>query len=163
MATPVDPAEHVGIELVRHGWTLAVAESCTGGLLGSRITEVAGSSRYFLGGIIAYDNGIKSRLLGVDANLLAREGAVSPAVARAMAAGVRRAVGSTAGIGITGVAGPGGGTPGKPVGLVYVALALGDAVDVRELRLSGDRRAVRRAAAEAALDWLLECLRELDA
>ena len=113
----------VGDLLRRRGLTLATAESCTGGLLGHRLTNVPGSSDYYLGGVISYSNAVKVAILGVDAETLAREGAVSEVVARQMARGVRRLLRADIGIGITGVAGPGGGSPEKPVGLVYIALS----------------------------------------
>ncbi len=160
-------AVEAGAALQRQGWSLAVAESCTGGLLGAALTAVAGSSRYFRGGVIAYANEAKTQLLGVPAELLAREGAVSRAMAVAMARGAAQALDAGVGMGITGIAGPDGGTAAKPVGLVYVAVARGglrghhaghEEHDVRELRLAGGREAVRTAAVREALDLLLECL-----
>jgi len=117
----------VGKQLQAAGETLSVAESCTGGRLGQMITSIAGSSSYFKGGVIAYDNAVKQSLLGVTAEALAAEGAVSATVAKQMAAGVCSLVGTTWGLSITGVAGPGGGTAAKPVGLVYLGLARHDA------------------------------------
>lgn len=134
------------------GATLAVAESCTGGLLGSRITDIPGSSDVFLGGVIAYANAVKVRDLGVPGELIERHGAVSEEVVRAMANGVRARLGATASLAITGVAGPGGGTPGKPVGLVWICLATADRVEPRKLLSWGDRREVRFRAAQAAMD-----------
>jgi len=148
----------IGRLLVRKGWTLAVAESCTGGLLGFRVTRVSGSSRYFAGGIVAYANRIKTAWLGVPAAGLAREGAVSAGTARAMARGVRERMGVEVGAAVTGIAGPGGGGPGKPVGLVFVALAYPGACVARRFVFEGDRAAVRQAAAEAALRMLKEHL-----
>ncbi|MEO1592275.1 MAG: competence/damage-inducible protein A, partial [Cyanobacteria bacterium J06632_22] len=116
-------ADAVGKLLSQHGQTLAVAESCTGGGLGQAITGVSGSSTYFMGGVIAYDNRIKQALLGVDADALATQGAVSAVVAEQMAAGVRTRLGVDWGLSITGIAGPSGGTRSKPVGLVYLGLA----------------------------------------
>jgi nicotinamide-nucleotide amidase len=135
----------------RAGRTLAAAESCTGGLVASRIVDVAGASRVFVGGVVAYADTVKTRLLGVDAATISREGAVSAAVAGAMAEGARRALGADHALATTGIAGPDGGTPTKPVGLVYVALAGPDGVRVEELRLSGDRAQIRAASAAAAL------------
>ena len=134
------------------GVTLAVAESCTGGLLGARITDIPGSSDVFLGGVIAYANAVKVRDLGVPAELIERHGAVSEEVVRAMATGVRARLGATASLAITGVAGPAGGTPEKPVGLVWICLATADRVEPRKLHSWGDRREVRYRAAQAAMD-----------
>ena len=142
--------------------TLAVAESCTGGLLGGRLTSTAGSSDYFKGGVIAYSNELKTRLLGVPRALLARSGAVSAECAAAMAQGARKACRADVGAAITGIAGPGGGTRGKPVGLVYIALAgVSRAPQVEELRLIGPRDAVRARSAAAALHLLHAALRKL--
>lgn len=134
------------------GATLAVAESCTGGLLGSRITDIPGSSDVFLGGVIAYANAVKVRELGVPPGLIERHGAVSEEVVHAMATGVRARLGATASLAITGVAGPGGGTPEKPVGLVWICLATADRVEPRKLHSWGDRKEVRYRAAQAAMD-----------
>ncbi len=134
--------------------TVAVAESCTGGMLGMRLTAVPGSSRTVLGGTIAYANAVKVRELGVPAALIDEQGAVSELVARAMATGVRLRFGSTIGLGITGIAGPDGGTPEKPVGTVWVAVDLdGDVHAVRAV-LPGDRHEIRWRAAQLALDRL---------
>jgi nicotinamide-nucleotide amidase len=116
-------ASVVGQLLIKRGETLAVAESCTGGGIGQMLTTVPGSSAYFLGGIISYDNGIKTSLLKVNSDDLAKWGAVSPQVAQQMAQGVRESLGASWGLSITGIAGPGGGTETKPVGLVYIGLA----------------------------------------
>ncbi|MGD1903800.1 MAG: competence/damage-inducible protein A [Geitlerinemataceae cyanobacterium] len=154
-------ASVVGKLLGDRSQTLAVAESCTGGGLGQSLTAVPGSSAYFWGGVIAYDNSVKANLLGVDADDLAREGAVSEVVAMQMAAGAQSRLGTDWGLGITGVAGPGGGTPDKPVGLVYVGLASPDGTAIaRELRL-GDTRGrewVRRVSGNSALDLLRQAL-----
>lgn len=135
---------------------MAVAESCSGGLLAMRITEVPGASDYFLGGIVSYANAAKERLLAVPGEVLAERGAVSPECARAMALGVKRAFGADYALAITGIAGPGGGTPEKPVGLVYIAVAgpEGEA-EVRQHRFSGSRQGIRWSATEAALSLLL--------
>jgi nicotinamide-nucleotide amidase len=138
--------------------TVGVAESCTGGLLGARLTAVAGSSDVFHGGVIAYSNAIKSSLLGVPADLLREHGAVSEPVVRAMASGGRVALHVDAVLAITGIAGPSGGTAAKPVGTVWIALDLQGAVEVRELRLWGDREEIRQRAAQAALELLRRTL-----
>jgi len=139
--------------LVERGLTIATAESCTGGLLAGRLTDLSGSSRYFKGGVVAYANGAKEGLVGVDPALLASHGAVSEPVARALAKGATVALRAEVGVGITGIAGPGGGTPEKPVGLVYLACHradLGKGVAVR-VELPGGREAVRERATTVAL------------
>ncbi|MDI6774278.1 MAG: CinA family protein [Verrucomicrobiota bacterium] len=149
----------IGRRLTRQGLTLAVAESCTGGLIGQRITSVSGSSAYFRGGIVAYANDLKRKLLGVPAALLQAQGAVSRAVAAAMAAGVRTRCGADVSLAITGIAGPGGGAPGKPVGLVYVGVAAARRGTTRGFRFGGSRARVRRLGGEAALKLLNEFLK----
>jgi nicotinamide-nucleotide amidase len=148
----------VGGLLRQAGLTLTTAESCTGGLVAERLTRIPGSSDYFLGGAVTYTNELKIRQLGVPPELLAAHGAVSEPVARAMAEGVRRALGSDFGIGITGVAGPGGGSAEKPVGTVHIALAgprKGDiATDHRKVRFPGDRERVRQHSSQLALEML---------
>jgi nicotinamide-nucleotide amidase len=137
------------------GMTVATAESCTGGLVGARITSVPGSSAAYLGGIVAYDNRVKEAQLGVPAGILAAHGAVSEPVAAAMADGVRTRFGSDWALAVTGVAGPDGGTPEKPVGLVWIAVAGPEGTTARQLRLFGGRDEVRARAADAALALLL--------
>jgi nicotinamide-nucleotide amidase len=148
----------VGRLLREAGQTLTTAESCTGGLVAERLTRVPGSSDYFLGGEVTYTNELKIRRLGVPAELLAEHGAVSEPVARAMAEGVRRVLGSDFGIGITGVAGPGGGSEAKPVGTVHIALAGPGSgameTDHRKIRFPGDRERVRQHASQLALEML---------
>jgi nicotinamide-nucleotide amidase len=152
-------AKEIGKILARRGWTLAVAESCTGGLLGARITAVSGSSDYFFGGIIAYADAAKIRELAVDPTLLARRGAVSAPVAAQMARGVRRRFRAHFGLGVTGIAGPTGGAPGKPVGRVYIAVAgPAEACRVRAFRFAGGRAQVRRSSCAAALRMLKAAL-----
>ncbi len=154
-----EPLEvRVGALLRRRGLTLSTAESCSGGLLGHRLTNVAGSSDYYLGGVIAYANAAKVSLLRVDAELLAREGAVSAAVALQMAAGARRRLRADIGLATTGIAGPGGGSAEKPVGLVYIALA-GRGVELVERHVwPCDRLGNKEATAQRALEMLLDYL-----
>ena len=134
--------------------TLAVAESCTGGLLAERITSVSGSSRYFLGGAVVYSNGMKTEFAGVPAEMIERHGAVSREVAAALAEGIRYRCESTLGVGITGIAGPNGGTPEKPVGLVFHALASSTGTEVVQRTFPGDRKRIRRFASTMALDMV---------
>ena len=149
----------VGERLRRRGETLAVAESCTGGGLGARLTSVPGSSDYFIGGVTAYSNRVKRALLGVPASVLRRPGAVSAPSARALAEGVRRRLRSDWALAVTGVAGPGGAAPGKPVGTVFIGLARrGRRPAVRRMLLPGERESVRQRAAAAALFWLWQRL-----
>lgn len=144
----------VGRLLRATGWTIAVAESCTGGLIGHRLTAVPGSSDYFVGGIVAYSNEVKRRWLGVPEETLRRVGAVSEETARAMAQGVRERLQTDLGLACTGIAGPGGGTPEKPVGLVYVALAAPDEGRGERHRWRGSREDIKYRASQAALDLL---------
>jgi PncC family amidohydrolase len=144
-----------GLCLGRH-LTVALAESCTGGLVASTITEVAGSSGYFLGGVVSYANEAKTAFLDVPQVALDAHGAVSAQVAKAMAAGAQAKFGAALAASVTGVAGPDGGSPEKPVGLTYVGLADGSAVEVRRFTFAGDRAGNREAAARAALEWLIE-------
>jgi nicotinamide-nucleotide amidase len=146
--------EVVGLRLAVSGFTVAVAESCTGGLIAHRLTEVAGSSSYFMEGVVTYSNESKTRLLGVPEELIGRHGAVSAEVAEAMAEGVKRRAATDFGLAVTGVAGPGGGTVEKPVGLVYVSLSDDAHTEHRRLMLPGDRHLIRWRASQAALDLL---------
>jgi nicotinamide-nucleotide amidase len=140
--------------LEMHGASLAVAESCTGGMVAERLTSVSGSSRSFVGGAVVYSNRLKTEFAGVEPHLITRHGAVSPEVAVALAEGIRERCGSTIGLGVTGIAGPGGGTDEKPVGLVYVALSDSDGTEWVEKRFSGDRAAVRFYASQQGLDMV---------
>jgi nicotinamide-nucleotide amidase len=144
------------------GRTVAVAESCTGGMLGMRLTAVSGASHAVMGGVIAYDNAVKVRELGVHEATLAAHGAVSLETAREMAAGVRTRFGVDVGVSITGIAGPGGGTPEKPVGTVCLGLDLGGAVSAQRIVTIGDRQEIRQRSAQAALAKLLRGLRSAD-
>ena len=144
--------------LQMRGMTLAVAESCTGGLLAERITSLSGSSRYFLGGAIVYSNELKTQFANVPKALIQKQGAVSREVAHAMAEGIRQRCLSSYGIGITGVAGPTGGTEQKPVGLVYVALAGEEGTQVVERNFPGDRKRIRWFATQQALEMIRRAL-----
>ncbi len=138
------------------GFSLGLAESCTGGMIAAGITGVAGSSAFFAGGVVAYDNRVKEKLLAVPGGELAEYGAVSAEVARSMAAVAKKIFGTDIGLAATGVAGPGGGTPAKPVGLVYIALeGPGGEIFCRELRLNGSRSEIRSAATAAAMEMLV--------
>lgn len=150
----VDLASAVLDALRERGMHLAVAESCTGGLVGARITAIPGASDVFVGGAITYSNAQKTAMLGVPVELLARHGAVSEQAVAAMTAGARRRFGVEAAVAISGIAGPSGGTAEKPVGTVWLGAALGDAHVERRIVLPGDREAVRARAAQAALDLL---------
>jgi nicotinamide-nucleotide amidase len=134
--------------------TLAVAESCTGGLIAQRITSVPGSSRAFLGGAVVYSDPLKAAFAGVSADLIARHGAVSAEVAEALANGIRIRTGATLGLGITGIAGPTGATENKPVGLVYIALSDPNRTDVMDRTFRGDRQRIREFASQQALDLI---------
>jgi len=153
-----DLAEAVGTALLRTGDTLAVAESCTGGLISKRMTDLPGSSRYFLGGVVAYANEVKTGVLGVDEDLIRKDGVVGEAVAKALAEGVARRLEASVGMGVTGIAGPDGHTPDKPVGTVCYAVCLGGETVARREVFPGDREAVRERAGHAALGLLLRLL-----
>jgi nicotinamide-nucleotide amidase len=138
-------------------FTLAVAESCTGGMLGERITSIPGSSDVFLGGVIAYHNEVKRSLLGVRSEAIERSGAVSEEVVLQMASGVRERLGADIGVAVTGIAGPGGGKPEKPVGLVWIAVHASE-VKARRFHVGGDRAEIRQRAAQAALEMVRRAL-----
>lgn len=156
-------ADQVGELLRQRGLTLAVAESCTGGGLGNAVTDIAGSSDYFLGGVIAYSYEAKEALLGVPHTLLEAQGAVNAEVAVAMAEGARRLLQADLAVGITGIAGPGGGTPTKPVGLVFIALASVEGSQWRQYVWKGNRVENKRASVRAALRQILAYLTGLHA
>lgn len=150
----------VGRALMARSWTLAAAESCTGGFLLSRLTDIPGSSRYVLGGIVSYSNAVKQAQLGVSERSLINYGAVSEVVAREMAVGAKHLLGVDIAVSITGIAGPDGGTPEKPVGLTYIGLAgPGEQVAVRRFVWTGDRVGNKVSSTTAALEWLLEVSR----
>ncbi len=148
----------VGRLLRERGLTLAAAESCSGGLLQHLITAVPGSSAYFLGGMVTYSNESKQKFLGVRAASLQKYGAVSEAVAAEMAVGVRKALGAGVALSTTGIAGPGGGTPEKPVGLVFIGLAMGETAQVKQFHLGKDREINKEQTAQFALDMLRRAL-----
>jgi nicotinamide-nucleotide amidase len=149
-ATPLEQV--VAQLLIDHRATIAAAESCTGGLLAERLTRMPGSSSYFLGGVVCYSNEMKTAWAGVPAQLIATKGAVSSEVAIALAEGIRRHVGSTLGVGITGIAGPAGGSEEKPVGTVHIAVAATGGVKEKLVHLPGDREAIRFYASQLGLD-----------
>src|SRR5690606_2728004 len=148
-------ARRLGRALQVKGWRLATAESCTGGWVGKVMTDVAGSSQWYDGGVVSYANAAKERLLDVPAALLAEHGAVSEPVAAAMAEGVRGRLGTELAVAISGVAGPGGGTPDKPVGTVCFAWASAAGTETEQRHFPGNRDEVRRASAAYALEGLL--------
>lgn len=154
-------ASGVGEKLQTKGLTIALAESCTGGKLGDIMTEVPGSSDYFLGGVVSYSNDAKTAILGVDPDALRSKGAVSEEVARMMADGARTRFGADIGVGVTGIAGPSGGTPSKPVGLVFVAVTSRDKGICAENRFAGSRSEIKCLAAEKAILMLDELLDSL--
>ena len=141
---------------ISKGWNLVVAESCTGGLIGARLTSVPGSSSYFAGGVIAYSNDLKKNLLNVSAGLLESEGAVSGPVVEAMARGGIAATGADCGISVTGVAGPDGGTEEKPVGTVWVGITTPTGTTSKQYRFQGNREEVREQTVKTALELFLE-------
>jgi nicotinamide-nucleotide amidase len=148
----------VGRLLKERRWRLAAAESCTGGLVLKRLTDFAGSSDYVEGGVVSYSNAMKTSILGVESQVIEAEGAVSETVALQMAGGVRRITGAEVGIGVTGIAGPGGGSESKPVGTVVIAVETPDAHVVRTKRYTGGRDLVRDLASHAALDMVRRLL-----
>jgi nicotinamide-nucleotide amidase len=155
--------EVVGDDLVAKGWTIATAESCTGGLVARRLTDIAGSSRYFERGYVTYSNASKVALVGVREADLAAHGAVSAPVAEQMARGAREQAGAEIGVGITGVAGPSGGSDEKPVGTVFIAVSSPSGETVRTFRFMGTRRTIRERAAQTALDLVRRALQGLPA
>ena len=157
----IEPIEEIiGRMLRKRGWMLSIAESCTGGLIGHRITNVPGSSDYFDGGVITYSNESKMELLKVPEETIITYGAVSRQTAVAMAEGIRKLRGVEIGIGVTGIAGPAGGTAAKPVGLVYIALSSPVRVECKEFRFDGDREMIKLQASEAALNMIRRLLEE---
>lgn len=151
-------AVQVGNAARQRGVMLATAESCTGGLVAGALTAVPGSSDWFVGAVVAYVNAVKTEVLGVPQEVLAAHGAVSAACVTAMAQGVRQVLGASAAVAISGIAGPGGGTPAKPVGLVWMAWSVGSTCAALAFHFPGDRAAVRKASVSAALTGFLERL-----
>lgn len=149
----------VGARLLARGWTIGAAESCTGGLVLHRLTNVPGSSAYVIGGVVAYANAVKESLLGVQVATMIAHGAVSAEVAAEMADGLRSRLGVDVAVSITGIAGPGGATPTKPVGLVYIGLVAPNGTQTtRRYVFPGDREAIKAASTDAALNLILEHL-----
>ena len=148
----------IGDLLRERGWTLSIAESCTGGLICDRITDVSGSSDYFMGGMVNYSNESKAKHLGIPLDYIKNYGAVSPQVAKKMAQGVRKTFHTTFGLSTTGVAGPTGGTKRSPVGRVFIGLAAGRKVWVKKEGLKGSRREIKRKATEKGLQFFYEKL-----
>lgn len=149
----------VGAALLERGWTVSAAESCTGGLVLHRLTNIPGCSTYIRGGVVSYSNEVKMALLGVREATLIAHGAVSAETAREMAEGALARFDADVAVSVTGIAGPGGGSAEKPVGLVYIGLALpGQPTQARRYQWHGDREANKAASADAALEWLLDAL-----
>ena len=153
-ATPVPGGPEIVSRLIKRGETVATAESCTGGLIAHSITDVAGSSACFLGGVVAYSNEAKMKFLKVDKSTLLDQGAVSEEVAAQLSGGAKSAFGSSWAVGVTGIAGPGGGTKEKPVGLVYIGIAGDNVLEVSRNLFEGSRQAIKQATANAALTML---------
>jgi len=162
MTEPTNPAIAVSLEqrLVSYcsefHLSIALAESCTGGLIAERITRIPGASVCFKGGVVSYANEVKQALLGVSPAILEIEGAVSETCAQAMADGARRACQADIGLSVTGIAGPGGATPTKPIGLVFIGIATSKGVSAKKFLFSGDRASIRQQAADAALQLALQ-------
>ena len=151
-------AQRIGKLLLAKNLTLSVCESCTGGMLGSIITSVAGSSKYFLGGVVAYADNVKQEIVGVRSQTLQRCGAVSTAAVREMALGIKKRMRSDIGIAITGIAGPGGGSGIKPIGTVYIAIVVRKRITMQRCLFKGSRQEIRRAACAKTLDMLEQML-----
>ena len=141
-------------KFIQRAETLAIAESCTGGLIGDRLTNIAGASAFFLLGIIAYDNAAKTKILGVPSAFFKKHGAVSSPVARVMAQGVRKILKTDYGLGVTGIAGPGGGSKSKPIGLVFISVSTKQKTTVKKFLFKGTRLAIKKEASQTALKML---------
>ncbi len=161
LMTPQDSCAALARLLPQRGWMMASAESCTGGLIAAACTDLAGSSVWFERGFVTYSNAAKSELLGVAPQLIAQHGAVSEAVARAMALGALRHSQAQVALAVTGIAGPGGGTPDKPVGTVWLGWSVDSQVHTQMQRFDGDRAAVRAAAVQHGLRRLVELLSQI--
>ena len=148
----------LGEILIKKKLTIATAESCTGGLIANRITNIPGSSKYFESGLITYSNQSKIELLNVPEDIIKQNGAVSRECARAMALGIKALVKTDLGLAVTGIAGPSGGIPEKPVGLVYIAFALDDSIEIREFKFNGNRLEIKQQTSDEALKLILRCL-----
>ena len=151
-------SQQLGKLLLRHNKTLSTAESCTGGLIAKVVTDIPGSSQYFMGGVVSYSNDVKIKVLHVGRALLERHGAVSKEVARAMAKGVQRLMHTDCAIAVTGIAGPDGGSAKKPVGLVYIAVANGTEIAIKRFIFQKDRDGNRKETTAAAINMLLHKL-----
>jgi nicotinamide-nucleotide amidase len=151
-------SERIGKILLERRWTVCAAESCTGGLLLSSLTDISGSSAYILGGVVTYSNEAKMKFVGVQESTLAAHGAVSEETAREMALGVQKAFGANLAFSVTGIAGPGGGSAEKPVGLVYVGVAVNNELTVQRYLWQGNRVENKAQSVEAALSLALEML-----
>lgn len=150
----------IGDLMRKKGWTLSIAESCTGGLICDRITDISGSSDYFMGGMVTYSNESKERLLGVPRKDIERYGAVSAQVARKMAQGVRKTFGTTFGLSTTGIAGPTGGSNEKPVGLVFIGLSDGKRTIIKKVIFKGSRREIKKGSAQRSLNELYDFIKK---
>ncbi len=148
----------IGDRLRERGWTLSIAESCTGGLICDRITNVSGSSEYFMGGMVNYSNESKAKHLGIPLDYIKRYGAVSPQVARRMAQGVRKSFKTTFGLSTTGVAGPTGGTKRSPVGRVFIGITKGNRTWLKKENFKGSRRDIKKRATKSSLEFLYKML-----
>lgn len=149
--------EEVANTLLSHKLTVAVAESCTGGLIASRLTNISGSSAFFERGAVTYSNRSKTEMLGVPKEMIETYGAVSEQTAKAMAEGIRKQSKTDLGLSVTGIAGPTGGTPGKPVGTVFIALSSDKGTECQKHLFQGDRAAIRWETSETALRWIRDC------
>ncbi len=151
----------IGDLMRERGWTLSIAESCSGGLICDRITDVSGSSDYFMGGMVNYSNESKAKHLEIPLDDIRKHGAVSPQIAKKMAQGVRKAFHTTWGLSITGIAGPGGGSKKKPVGLVFIALSNGRRTFVKQEKLKGSRREIKKESALRSLKYLYDFITKI--
>lgn len=153
-AVKIKPEEKLSRSLIKKGKTVALAESCTGGLAASRVTDIPGSSEYFKGGVVAYSNSLKTSLLGVSPSTIKKYGAVSEMTAREMARGVRTLAKSDFGAAVTGIAGPSGARPGKPLGLAYIAFSGKGNVISKKIMRKGDRPLLKKKFADALLELI---------